>query len=230
MAADSSLTSLHAALRKDCDELLGRLGAVMNGVERMGTGAMTEDEIHELLFTHWDEDRDGTISIKELGKMVCELMQPPETKRTSAPHTHQADLPSPLLTVCQMQLLQNNPKRGAEEALRSSIVTVLRYDRNNDTRLSRDETRSLVNELVATMGVELHVVAGILLMAPYSVSMQRYTEAHGAYNDHSSAAAAVDAMDASHDARMRELFVLFDEGTCCCEVNDDSTGDARGLN
>ena len=76
MAADSSLTSLHAALKKDCDELLGRLGAVMNGVERMGTGAMTEDEIHELLFTHWDEDRDGTISIKELGKMVCELMQP----------------------------------------------------------------------------------------------------------------------------------------------------------
>ena len=63
MAADSSLTSLHAALRKDCDELLGRLGAVMNGVERMGTGAMTEDEIHELLFTHLDEDRDGTISI-----------------------------------------------------------------------------------------------------------------------------------------------------------------------
>lgn len=85
---------------------------------------------------------------------------------------------------------------------------MLKYDSDNDTRLNRGETRALVDELTREMGVDLPVVAGILLMAPYSVTVQRFTESRGA---DSSAAAAADAMDASHDARMRELFVLFDE-------------------
>ena len=79
---------------------------------------------------------------------------------------------------------------------------MLKYDSDNDTRLNRGETRALVDELTREMGVDLPVVAGILLMAPYSATVQRFAD---------SSAAAADAMDASHDARMRELFVLFDE-------------------
>lgn len=60
MVSAASLTALHASLRSDCEAIMGRLGAVMAEVQRMDAG-MSDDEIHEMLFTTWDEDNDGAI-------------------------------------------------------------------------------------------------------------------------------------------------------------------------
>lgn len=105
-------------------------------------------------------------------------------------------------------LLSNNPSRGVYEAMTAALVTVLRYDTNEDCTIDRGEMKAIVCALADEMGENVRRAASILTMAPYSLKMSEYIEKYGrSLSTH----AAIDLRDDAHDARMRELFVLFDE-------------------
>ena len=105
-------------------------------------------------------------------------------------------------------LLQNNPSRDVLEALTAAIITVLRFDDNMDATIDRNEFKKLVTSLAEEMGETVRRTAAILVLAPFSLKMSEYVDKYG----HSSSAhAALNVVDEKHDARMRELFVLFDE-------------------
>ena len=72
------------------------------------------------------------------------------------------------------QVLSNNPRRGLHEAIYSAVITVLKFDKNDDNKLGREETKALIDQLAQEMDVSLRVVAGILVMAPYSYLIEQH--------------------------------------------------------
>jgi len=171
-------------LRSECNELCSDLQEALTLAGSLLDESVTDEEVKKLIFRRWDKDASGSINVEELAG----------------------------------QLLSYNPNVGKDDAVFAAIATLAKYDTDPlDHELELEETGRLLEELSAKLSKSLRETCVILILAPFGRILKQY-KSEEERRDKLGEEVLGDMkrskvawyFDSKLDAKMRELFVLFD--------------------